>query len=396
MAENLESRIRSARVELGNCLRVVYDLSEPVLENLRLYGKEIHKLQGGATHPVWDHKDVSKLLKATQLLRACADLVKKDLKAIWKSDEVKELPIVEGRMFDAIGALNVAEEDLAILLKNQDLWVAEKDTRGAVEFFWAHFGSKGHAWAGAMVAWSMLFYITADIPTTQVKLSEAQSRAWYDAWTDNASYQIKMRIIEEVDRKAEREIVEVINSDNEVVYFTGPSSLTMFVTFTAPGKAHGSPEWQYKPKGRAAGKTLGLSRQLTADEKKYVTEQILPKVPHANLLYITQAIGKSDLYVVEVKSEKEVLAFDEPEWNLISGGIVTYKGKTFARALQKDELKYVKAVLKEDPGATIEEVASGLMLNVVKLPSSSQKKEEFKGLTPNASEIGLKKKLWRA
>ncbi len=183
--------------------------------------------------------------------------------------------------------------------------------------------------------------------------------------------------------------VELYDNQGRLLYVARPDERKVHEIFAAGLRSHAARPWGAETVGMAEP-ALVLSRPLTATEKRYVTEQILPKFPNASTLDVVNLINSSDLYVTksgkrykgkEFEVEEETSKLwqfyrDEERSETSNRNLVISRTKTFNRKLSDQELRLVKKLLKEDPSASIEKIASeNLALDVVPLASVGSKRE---------------------
>ena len=121
---------------------------------------------------------------------------------------------------------------------------------------------------------------------------------------------------------------------------------------------------------------------------------------------IVKEIGAPDLQVLEAARTGAKPLKPEVDTYITKDKYFVSKGKRISRKLDKDEIKYVKEVLKFEPSASIEDIAKGLFLDVVPVIGEAQISDiehsfQAQKAIPNMShmtteEKRLFKKIWSA
>jgi len=442
---NLEKRIRGLRETLGTHLQYIYSLVEPIYDR-----------------KTWTQRMSADAYQAVEILNTSAQLMVKEVEALAKDKQVKEDPILYRRLMSpnlrehsVVNYLFDAYEESGILIKAAnrkpkdftDLaeghgWALDPDRNG-VEFFRYHFGQR--AWSSLRVSWFLLFFLTSGIETEQVKLNAFQTRAFFDS-DDKRD---RDNIIESANQRAdEGYVVEILSHDGRILYATGPTEKRTVV-------GHETVDWPYKY--QRPSETKVLSRPLTPQESRKLKEIVdylyasmsskdkedIKKVPvrKPEVYYgerrdpgtymapgweydysaaaeakkrimwiyledIVKEIGAPDLVVQTVARTGVKPLKPSVDTYITKDKYFVSKGKRLSRRLSKDEIIYVKDVLKHTPKMSIENIAKGLFLDVVPMIEETQVSDiessfQAQKATPNAGsymspeERRLFKNIWK-
>jgi len=439
MDRRLEKRIKDLRELLGTHLQYIYSLVEST------YDKK-----------TWNQLKMEEAYKALQFLNKSSRMVTEELEDIKKEDDIKSDPIIKRKVDGAINITSTSYITSRDMLRvAHDFPVKEKDliegkgwalepTQNGIDYFKNNFG--GRAWSGMRAAWSVLFFLTSDIATEQVKLNAFQTRAFFDS----EDKRDRNDIIESANQRAdEGYVVEILSHDGIILYATGP-------TETRTAGSHETVDWPYKY--QRPSETKVLSRALTPQESRKLKEIVeylyasmsskdkeeIRKVPvrkpevyygerrdpgtymGPGWEYDYSAAAEAKKRIMWIYLEDIVKEIGAPDLEVkraartgvkpLKPSIDTYitkdkyfvsKGKRLSRKLSRDEILYIKDVLKHSPGMSIENIAKGLFLDVVPMIEETQVSDiessfQAQRATPNVGsymspeERRLFKKLWSA
>ena len=358
MDAKLQAKVREIRETLGAHLQLINSLVDPIYDR-----------------KTWTPSMAADAFEAANIANTSASLMLTEIEHLKTEDGIKKDPVLLKKVKWMLVFVGEAFMSSARLVETAYLepknraeldagigWALLYDDNISIASFKYYFGrGKEGAWALLRTVWSLLFFLPIALEVIPIKLGAVKTKAYYeDEVLRNKIYDEVHEIVE-----TENAVVELYDDEGHLIDAWGPSEIRM-------GRSHAASRWEHKEQAPDLEKAMKLSREMTKQEYG-IYQQFRKMKPPLNFEEAIAAIGAPGLYVekgigaskVAIKSS----VYITKDKYFVSGN------KRISRPLSRDEIIYVKDVMKNTPKATIEDIAQGLFLRVVALPQEYELKD---------------------